>query len=315
MKAAVVERYGSPEQVKIVELPIPIVGPREVLVRVEAVAVTSGDARMRSGRFPKGFGVPARLAIGVRGPRQKVLGTAFSGVIEQVGAQVTGFNPGDEVTGMNGARMGAHAQYATIRPRAMALKPEKVSHSDAAGTVFGGTTALHFLRDRVAKGSRLLVNGASGAVGTSAVQVAVLLGADVTAVTSVRNQDLVTQLGATHVIDYETSPIHSLSETFDVVFDTVGNIDRRNGLHLVGEQGVVILAAANLADTIRAGGRVLAGSATERAEDIAHLLQLLGERKLDPVTEVLGGLDAIVEAYRRVDSGRKVGNLVVQPWA
>lgn len=188
MRAVVVERYGPPEQARIADLPIPTAGPDEVLVRIEAVAVTAGDARIRAGRFPHGFGIPARLAIGVRGPRRKVLGTSFSGVIEKVGAKVTGFGPGDEVAGMNGARMGAHAQYAAIRPKAMALKPHEVSHASAAGALFGGTTALHFLRDRVTSGSRVLVNGASGAVGTSAVQLAALLGAEVTAVTSARNQ-------------------------------------------------------------------------------------------------------------------------------
>ncbi len=315
MKAAVVERYGPPERVSIVERPVPAVGPREVLVRIEAVAVTAGDARMRAGRFPRGFAVPARLAIGIRGPRQNVLGSAFSGVIEQVGERITEFGPGDEVTGMNGARMGAHAQFAAIHPRAMALKPEGVSHADAAGAVFGGTTALHFIRGRVASGTRVLVNGASGAVGTSALQLAALLGADVTAVTSARNRDLVAALGATRVIDYATAPVGSLAETFDVVFDTVGNIDRATGLRLAGERGTVILAAASLAETVRAGGRVLAGSAAERADDVARLLQLLDERKLDAVTETLGGLEAIVEAHRRVDSGHKVGNLVVRPWA
>ncbi len=315
MRAVVVERYGPPEQARIADLPIPTAGPDEVLVRIEAVAVTAGDARIRAGRFPHGFGIPARLAIGVRGPRRKVLGTSFSGVIEKVGAKVTGFGPGDEVAGMNGARMGAHAQYAAIRPKAMALKPHEVNHASAAGALFGGTTALHFLRDRVTSGSRVLVNGASGAVGTSAVQLAALLGAEVTAVTSARNQELVTRLGASQVIDYRTSPVRRLPGTFDVVLDAVGTIDRATGLALAGERGTVILAAANLVETVRAGGRVLAGSAAERPEDVAHLLHLLEGRRLDPVTEVLGDLGSIVEAYRRVDSGHKVGNLVVRPWA
>ncbi len=207
MRAVVVERYGPPEQARIADLPIPTAGPDEVLVRIEAVAVTAGDARIRAGRFPHGFGVPARLAIGVRGPRRKVLGTSFSGVIEKVGAKVTGFGPGDEVAGMNGARMGAHAQYAAIRPKAMALKPHEVSHASAAGALFGGTTALHFLRDRVTSGSRVLVNGASGAVGTSAVQLAALLGAEVTAVTSARNQE--PSPGSEHPRSSTTGPLPS----------------------------------------------------------------------------------------------------------
>ena len=315
MQAAIVRRYGAPENVEIVDRARPEPGPDEVLVRVEAVQVSSGDARIRAGRFPRGFGFPARLALGLRGPRRQVLGTAFSGVIEQLGAGVKGFDVGDAVAGMNGARMGGHAQYASIRPRSMALKPPAVSHGDAAGALFGGTTAMHFLRDRVHTGARVLVNGASGAVGTSAVQLAALAGADVTAVTSRRNHDLVTRLGARDVIDYAATPLETVAGTFDLVFDTVGNVDRTLGLRLVGANGTLILAVASLAETICPGRRVLAGSAAERSEDIAHLMRLLDEHKLDPVTEALGGLEKVVDAHRLIDSGRKVGNVVVQPWA
>ncbi|WP_382334795.1 NAD(P)-dependent alcohol dehydrogenase [Leucobacter soli] len=314
MKTSIVKRYGAPEIVEVVDRARPEPGAGEVLVRIEAVAVTSGDARIRAGRFPRGFGLPARLALGVRGPRQQVLGTAFSGVIERVGAAVDGFAVGDSIAGMNGARMGAHAQYAAVRPKSMALKPPSVRHVDAAGAVFGGATALHFLRDRVHHGSRVLVNGASGAVGSSAVQLAALAGAEVTAVASRNNHDFVTRLGAHEAIDYAATPLDGISDRFDVVFDTVGNINRRLGLRLAGAAGTVILAVADLAETIRSGGRVLAGSAAERADDIACLMRLLDERKLDPVTETLGGLDRLVDAYRIVDSGRKVGNVVVQPW-
>lgn len=315
MKAVVVGRYGPPEVAVVEHRPEPSVKPHEILVRIEAVAVTAGDARIRAARFPRGMGAPARLALGVRGPRRPVLGSAFSGVVEKAGSAVAGFSPGDEVAGMNGVRMGAHAQRAAIRPTSTALKPAGVSHVDAAGAVFGGMTALHFLRDRVPPGSKVLVNGASGAVGTSAVQLAALAGAEVTAVTSEANAALASRLGAAHIVDYRTQPLDRLPRDFDLVFDAVGNIDRSLGLRLAGSDGFVVLAATDLWDTVRAGGRVLAGPAQESAGVVAQLLGLLEAGQFDPVTRSLGGLGAIVDAYALVDSGRKVGNVVVQPWA
>lgn len=315
MKAVVVGRYGPPAVAVVEDRPDPSIQQHEVLVRIEAVAVTAGDARIRAARFPRGMGVPARLALGLRGPRRPVLGSAFSGVVERVGAAVAGFSPGDEVAGMNGARMGAHAQFAAIRQKAIARKPVGVSHIDASGAIFGGITALHFLRDRVHSGSKVLVNGASGAVGTSAVQLAALAGAEITAVTSEANASLASRLGAAYVVDYRTQSLDMLPRSFDLVFDTVGNIDRSFGLQLAGSDGLVVLAAAGLWDTMGARGRVLAGPSEESASAVTELLHLLETSQFDPVTTSLGGLDAIVDAYALIDSGRKVGNVVVQPWA
>ena len=197
MRAAVVNRYGPPEDIVVAEIPTPELRPGEVLVRVEAVAVTSGDARLRAGRFPKGFGLLARLGVGLRGPRRRILGVALSGRVERVAPGVQGFAPGDEVAGMSGTRLGAHAEFVAVPAASMVHKPGTVAHADAAGVLFGGTTALYFLRDRagVRPGDTVLVNGASGAVGSSAVQLAKYLGADVTAVTSAPNADLVAGWG------------------------------------------------------------------------------------------------------------------------
>lgn len=314
MKAAVVRRYGPPEVAVVEDLPEPNIKPNELLVRIEAVAVTAGDARIRAARFPSGFGLPARLALGLRGPRTSVLGSAFSGVVVRAGSAASGFSPGDEIAGMNGVKMGAHAQLAAIRTTSIALKPAGVSHVDAAGAIFGGTTARQFLHERVRAGSKVLVNGASGAVGSSAVQLAALAGAEVTAVTSAANASLASRLGAAHVVDYRQRPLADLPHDFDLVFDAVGNVDRGLGSRLAGADGLAVLAVASLWDTVRPGGRVLTGPIQESASDVAHLLGLLETGRLDPVTESLGGLDAIVDAYRLIDSGRKVGNVVLQPW-
>ena len=254
MKAAIVERYGTPDVVRLVELPTPEPRAGQVRVRVAVTAVTAGDARIRGARFPKGFGPLARLMFGVRGPRRKVLGNVFSGTVDAVGTGVTGLSPGDEVCGMTGPRMGAHAEYVVV-PAAQAVpKPTGVSHEDAAGVLFGGTTALFFLRDQAAlrPGASVLVNGASGAVGTNAVQLAAHLGGRVTAVTSTANLALVSELGAEHTIDYTSADLASLTDRFDVVLDTVGNISPASGRRLLNDGGVLLLAAAGLWELLRA---------------------------------------------------------------
>lgn len=315
MRTARVGRYGPPEVVTVVDAPVPRPRADEVVVRVEAAGVSAGDARMRAGRFPRGFGVPARLAIGLRGPRADVLGATFSGVVTQVGDGVQGRAVGDEVAGMTGLRLGGHAEFIAVRAGAAVAKPASVSHPDAAAVLFGGTTALHFLRDKadVRPGATVLVNGASGSVGSAAVQLAADRGATVTAVCSAANRDLATRLGAGRWIDYRRTPVADLAEQFDVVFDAVGNLSRAEGLRLRASGGALILAVAELADVLRGGTGVFAGSVPERPEDVAHLLDLVAGGRLDPLTTVLGGLDTLPDAYRLIDSGRKVGNLVVLP--
>lgn len=315
MRAAFVERYGPPERITVAETPRPEPRAGEVLVRIRAAAVTAGDARLRAGRFPRGFGFLGRLGVGLRGPRVRVLGGTLSGSVEKAAPDVARPAPGDEVTGMTGARMGSHAEYVAVPAASLVPKPENVSHAEAAAVLFGGTAALHFLRDRagVAPGDTVLVNGASGAVGTSAMQLARHFGAKVTAVTSARNRDLVVSLGAGNVVDYAATPVARLEERFDIVFDAVGNLTRTEGLRLLAPSGSLVLAVAGLLDTVRARGPVLAGPVPERAEDFAFLLDLAASGDLDPVAEVVGGLESLREAHRRIDTGRKVGNLVIEP--
>ena len=315
MQAAVIDRYGPPEAIRIETRDEPTPRAGQLLVRVESAAVTSGDARIRAGRFPAGFGALARLAIGLRGPRRPILGGTFSGVIEALGPDSGPFAIGDAVAGMTGARFGTHAEFAVVPIRSTTPKPEALSHDTAAAVLFGGSTALHYLRDRakIRAGDRVLVNGGSGSVGISAIQLARNAGAHVTAVVSPRNRDLVQRLGANEVIDYTTTPISQLEGDYDLVFDTVGNISRADGPRLLGPNGSLLLAVANLRDTVFARGRVHAGPAPERADHFATLLDLAAAGALDPVAETLGGLAALPDAYRIIDSGRKVGNLVIRP--
>ncbi len=313
MKAAVVERYGPPETVSVVDLPDPVAGKGQVLVRVHATTLNSGDARIRGCRFPPGFAVPARLALGLRGPRRAVLGVVYSGVVEAVGAGVTGVAVGDEVCGMTGARMGAHAELAAVRADRMTTKPAGVDHEQAAAILFGGSTARHFLRDLVGPGKRVLVNGASGAVGCAAVQLAHLAGSHVTAVCSERNADLVRSLGAEEVVDHARHRVAELTERYDVVLDTVGNLDRRSGRRLLATDGVLVLVAAGLADTVLARGNVRAGVSSEDPENFAWWLERIAAGELRAVVDRTLPLSEVVEAHRVVDSGRKAGNLVLTP--
>jgi NADPH:quinone reductase-like Zn-dependent oxidoreductase len=315
MKAAVNQQYGGPEVVRIAEVAQPVPGANEVLIRVRAAAVTSADARIRAARFPRGFRVPARLMFGIRRPRKHILGSSFSGVIEAVGPKVTGFEPGDEVCAMTGIKFGAHADYVALPAKKVARKPASVTHEDAAGVLFGGTTALFFLRDKaqVGPGQSVLINGASGAVGTNAIQLAKQFGAIVTAVTSGANRELVTQLGADNVIDYTKVDLLSIAERFDVVLDTVGNLGIKTSRPLLTAEGVALLAVADLGTILTARGNVITGTAPERAEDAQLLLNLIKEGTLTVVYDGVFDLDDIVEAHRRVDSGHKRGNIIVRP--
>ncbi len=315
MRAAVVQRYGPPEVVRVRDVADPVAGKGQVLVRVRATTMNSGDARIRGASFPPGFAVPARLALGLRGPRRPVLGVVYSGVVEAVGAGVAGVSVGDEVCGMTGARMGAHAELAAVRADRLTPKPAGVDHADAAAILFGGSTARQFLGDLAAPGRRVLVNGASGAVGSAAVQIAHLAGAHVTAVCSARNADLVRSLGAADVVDRATTSVLDLPATHDVVLDAVGNLDRRSGRRLLAPapDGVLLLAVAGLADTVLSRGAVRTGPIKEDRADFAWLLQRLASGELRAVVDRSLPLSEIVEAHRIVDSGRKVGNLVLIP--
>lgn len=318
MRAGVVERYGPPSVVRIETVADPVAGRGEVLVRVMASTVNSGDARIRGARFPRGFALPGRLALGLRGPRASVLGVVFAGVVEATGAGADGVAVGDRVCGMTGARMGAHAELVAVSASRLVRIADEVSFDDAAGVLFGGTTALYFLRDRAAvrSGERVLVVGASGAVGTNAVQLAKHLGATVTAVTSAGNAELARELGADRVIDYRVDPIAALGdrgERFDVVFDTVGALSPATGRPLLAEGGRLLLAAATLGEIVTARGPVKTGTAPQRTEDFTTLLELVGSGALRVVRDGALALDRLAEAHARVDAGRKVGNLVLHP--
>jgi NADPH:quinone reductase-like Zn-dependent oxidoreductase len=316
MRAIVYHRYGPPEVVGLAEVPKPAPKDAEVLIRVRATTVTSGDWRARSLSMPAGFGLLGRLVFGIGGPRQPILGTELSGQIESVGKLVTRFKVGDEVIGFTGAKMGCHAEYRCMPEDGLiAPKPPDLTHEQAAGLLFGGTTALDFLRrGKIAKGEKVLINGASGAVGTAAVQLARHFGAEVCGVCSAANVDLVRSIGADSVIDYSAQDFTENGERYDIIMDTAGTAGLARSKASLVEGGRLLLVLAPLSGVLGAlvrPGRVIAGPARERAQDVQELAGLARSGALKPVIDRVFPFADAVDAHRLVDSGRKRGSVVL----
>jgi NADPH:quinone reductase-like Zn-dependent oxidoreductase len=304
-----------------VELPMPVPAADEIRVRVRATTVSSADWRLRSLTFPPGFGPLGRLALGVRGPRRPILGSELSGEVEAVGGAVSRFKPGDAVFAFPGGGLGCHAEYRCIAERGpVAHKPQRLDWAQAAALGFGGATMLDFYRrGGLRAGERVLVNGASGAVGTAAVQLARHLGAQVTAVCSAANLEMVRAIGAHAAIDYAREDFARSGATYDIIVDTVGNAPYPRSRHALAEGGRLLLVLAGLADLLKApwvglAGRhkVIAGPVAERAEYIAQLAGLAEDGAFTPVIDRCYAFEDMREAHRHVDSGRKRGNVVVR---
>ncbi|TFD44671.1 NAD(P)-dependent alcohol dehydrogenase [Cryobacterium sp. TMT1-2-1] len=321
MKAAVYRRFGAPEVVLIEELPKPAPGPGEVLVKVHASTVSAADHRARGRTAPKGLGLMVALALGVFRPRKRVLGMDVAGVVEAVGADVTLFAPGDEVIAMLGGTFGGHAEYVCIpQGGAITAKPRNMSFEEGVALVFGGITAHAFLsRTTVKPGDTVLVNGASGAVGTAAVQLAKELGAHVTGVCSGANRDLVTALGADRVIDYTTEDFLTEGQSYDVLMDCVGNAPFERAGACVNPGGALLLVISDLKGILLAsrhsaqsGKLVTAGNVAYTAEALAFLVGLAEAGRLHAVIDRSYDLADIAPAHRFVDTGRKKGSVVLR---
>jgi NADPH:quinone reductase-like Zn-dependent oxidoreductase len=321
MRAACVKRYGGPEQVEIRDVPRPIPKAGEVSIRVVATTVSSGDWRIRSSDVPAGMRTPMRLAMGWSGPRQPVLGTELAGIVDELGAGVSEWRVGDPVVAMPGATLGAHAEY-TIMPAAgkVIAKPSALTFSEASALCFGGLTAVCYLRAKAAlqPGERLLVVGAAGAVGSAAVQIGRVLGAEVTAVCSAGNAALVTGLGAGHIIDYAQTDYTSGGDTYDVIMDCVGAASYAACRRVLRSRGRLLLMVASLGDLLSApfqgrasSHRVIAGVSTELREDMLYLAEIAERGQYRPVIDSHFSFERIADAHARVDSHHKRGSVVV----
>jgi NADPH:quinone reductase-like Zn-dependent oxidoreductase len=304
VKAVVYRAYGGPEVLQLVDLPMPAPKGNEVLVKVHATTVTIGDTIMRSLRIP----VPgwqrlaARIYLGLRAPKRSILGMELAGEIKAVGKDVTRFRQGDQVLASTlDVDFGGYAEYKCFPEDGMiATKPAGLSFGEAAALVGGGITALRCLRKAsIRSGQTVLVYGASGAVGTSAVQLAKHhFGAEVTGVCSAANLELVRSLGADRVLDYTRHGFTLDPETYDVVFDAVGKLDHSRGKRALKKQGVYL--------------NVLKDSGNgARMDDLLSVRELCEAGKIRPVIDRSYPMEQIVEAHRYVDSGHKRGNVVI----
>jgi NADPH:quinone reductase-like Zn-dependent oxidoreductase len=300
MKAIVCPKYGSPDVLQLKEVEKPTPKNNEVLIKIFATAVTASDCIVRGFKVPIQFWIPMALAVGYPKPRQSILGMVFAGEVESVGKAVKSFSKGDQVFGWDRFVFGTYAEYKCIPEEGMlAIKPTTVNYEEAAAVPYGGLLALHFLRKgNIQSGQKILIYGASGAVGTSAVQLAKYYGAEVTGVCSTTNLELVKSLGAETVIDYTKEDFTNRGKLYDFIFNAVGKRKAKlqcnkaltpNGKHITVDDGTPKV----------------------RIEDLILLKELVEAGKIKPVIDRRYPLEQIVEAHRYVEKGHKKGNVVI----
>ena len=321
MKAVEYQRYGSPAVLRLVEREIPVPGKHEILIRIHATTVTATEVTFRMGKpyF-------SRLFTGLTKPKLTTLGEELSGVVAAVGEDVTRFKVGDEVFGTAGPKFGANAEYlVTPENGSLSIKPANLTHADSAASVDGFLTALPFLRDtgEMRAEQSVLVYGASGSVGSAAVQIAKYFGAEVTAVCSTRNVDWVEALGAAHVIDYTGEDFTQSGKRYNIIFDAVGKISFSQSKHLLKPHGVFLEAGfsmgfliSSLFNLFRRGKKARTAATglrkpEERSKDLNLLRDLLEAGQIKPVLDKTYTLDQIVEAHTYVEQGHKKGNVAV----
>jgi NADPH:quinone reductase-like Zn-dependent oxidoreductase len=300
MKAIVATKYGGPDVLQLKEVEKPTPKDNEILIKVHATTVTAGDFRMRSFTVPPLFWLPARITLGLTKPKQPIYGMELAGEVEAIGKDVTRFKPGDKVFASTlTENFGAHAEYKCLREDAMvALKPVNMKYTEAAAVPIGATTALRLLRKgNIGPGQKVLIYGASGSVGTYAVQLAKYFGAHVTGVCSTANLELVKSLGADRVIDYTKEDIASQAERYDVIFDTVAKLPKSIATKALAPDGTYVTIARL--------------STKESMDNLVSIKELIEAGKVKAVIDRCYTLEQTAEAHRYVDSGHKRGNIVI----
>ncbi len=301
MRAIVCTAYGSPEVLKLQEVAKPVPKKEEILVKIVATAVNSGDVRVRSLDVKGLMKLLMRIVLGFNKPRKQVLGTVFSGVVESKGGGVTNFKEGDKVFGMTGFQFGAYAEYMAISQKSNVIKmPRNATFEEAAAIVFGGQSAIHFLeKAKISKRStqKVLIVGSTGSVGSASVQIANYYNANVTAVCSSNGERLMNELGVKNYVFYDKQDFTKLSTKFDVVFDAVGKTSKQECKELLTDGGSYV--------------SVNKGFASETVGQLEQLKTLFEQGELKAVIDKTFPMDRIVDAHRYVDTGRKKGNVVL----
>ena len=300
MKAIVATRYGSPEVLQLREVEKPTPKDNELLIKVYATSVTAGDCRMRSSTVPPLFWIPARITLGITKPKQPIYGMELAGEVEAVGSAVTRFKVGDEVFASTLTQnFGAYADYKCLPEAAMvAIKPANMTYEEATAVPIGATTALRLLRKgNIQRGQKVLIYGASGSVGTYAIQLARYFGADVTGVCSTANLDMVLSLGADHVLDYTKEDFATREEQYDIIFDTVAKFPKSAYAKALAPNGNYVTIARL--------------SSKESLANLIFIRELIEAGKIQAVIDRCYPLEHMVEAHRYVDAGHKKGNVVI----
>ena len=317
MKAIVYEKYGPPDVLQMQEVEKPVPKDNEVLIKIFATSVTSGDCRMRKAdpfaiRFFNGLTRPKKI---------RILGNEFSGEIEEAGKKVRHFEPGDKVFGQAGMSLGTNAEYICIsEDGTIEIKPDNLTWEEAATIPFGANTALHFLREgNIKSGQKVLIYGASGSIGTAAVQLARYFGAEVTAVCSTGNVELVRSLGANKIIDYTKEDFTKNGETYNIIFDTTGKSPFTGCLKSLKLTGIYLRAVhmtlppiiGGIWTTITSHKKVIGGVAVEKKENLSFLKELIDAGRFRPVIDKRYSLQQTPEAHGYVDKGHKRGNVAI----
>ena len=322
MKAILHTKYGPPDVLHLGEVEKPAPRDNEVLIRIYATTVTTGDCNARNFTFaPKLFWLPARMYFGFIRPKINILGTELAGEIEAVGKDVKLFKEGDQVFGLPGIGFGAHAEYKCMpEDGVLAIKPANMTYEEAAAVPFGAHTALFYLRDKgdIQSGQKVLIYGASGSIGTFAVQLARYFGAEVTGVCSTTNVKMVKSLGADMVIDYTKEDFTKSGETYDLIFDTVGKTSFSRCKNSLKQKGIFLAALIELTELVQilwtsmiGSKKVKGGVAAERTEDMIFFKELMEAGKIKPVIDRRYPFEQIPEAFRYVEKGHKKGNVVI----
>jgi NADPH:quinone reductase-like Zn-dependent oxidoreductase len=320
MKAIICTRYGSTKFLKLTEVMAPTPKENEILVKVQASTVQAADWRIQSLTLPRGMKLICRLIFGFSKPRQPILGTELSGVVTEVGKSVNRFKVGDNIIATTG-KFGAHAEFITLAEDGVVFKkPNNLSFQKSAALAFGGTTALHFLRDkgRLQKGDHLLVNGASGPVGVAAIQLAKHFGAKVTAICSEEHFDLVKSLGADKTIDYNKEDFRKNDEKYDVIMDIVGTLRFSTTKNSLRPNGRLLLVTSDLIEmllipwnNLTHSQKVIAGVTKEDPNLLNTLLELVQNGQFQSIIDKEFSFEKTPEAFTYVAQRHKKGNVVI----
>jgi len=316
MKAIVYKKYGQPDVLHIEEVEKPLPRDNEVLIRIHATVVTSGDIRLR-----KADPFIARFFNGLTKPKNTILGVNFAGKVEETGKDVTQFKKGDEVYGSTTLGFGSYAEYVCVlEDGVLVKKPDKITFQEAAAVPFGALASLYFLRKaNIQKGQNVLIYGASGSLGTAAIQLAKYFGAYVTGLCSTANLELVKSLGADNVIDYKKEDFKKINQAWDIIFDTVGRSPFFACVKKLNEKGIYLRSVhislpslvRGLWTNLTSNKKVIGGMAIESKEELLFINKLIESEKYKPVIDKSYSFEQISEAHRYVEKGHKKGNVVI----